>query len=157
MERWAKLRRINIAVELAEMVGSDAVAFRSKQREALEAIQGGKSPIVAVMPTGAGKSILFMLPAWVTPGGVTVVVVPLVALRADMLRRCLEMNISCAEWGVRRPPNIESIVLVTPEAAVRADFLSFVERLKATKQLDRIVIDECHVMLRQRDDFRRKT
>jgi hypothetical protein len=32
--------------------------------------------VVAVMPTGGGKSMLFMLPAWVEPGGLTVVVVP---------------------------------------------------------------------------------
>ncbi|KAL5373158.1 hypothetical protein DPSP01_012911 [Paraphaeosphaeria sporulosa] len=38
--------------------------FRSVQKEAIQAIIGGESPVMAVMPTGVGKSILFMLPAW---------------------------------------------------------------------------------------------
>jgi superfamily II DNA helicase RecQ len=49
------------------------------------------------MPTGEGKSILFILPAWVEPGGTTVVVVPLIALRGDMKRCCDKFGIACAE------------------------------------------------------------
>jgi len=43
----------------------------------------------------------FMLPAWMEQGGTTVVVVPLIALRGDMKRRCDEMGISCEEWDAR--------------------------------------------------------
>jgi superfamily II DNA helicase RecQ len=43
---------------------------------------------VAIMPTGGGKSMLFILPAWAVPGGTTIVVVPLILLRQDMARRC---------------------------------------------------------------------
>ena len=53
------------------------VTMRSVQGEAMHAIQQGESPIVVVMPTGSGKSVLFMLPAFVQVGGVTIVVVPL--------------------------------------------------------------------------------
>jgi superfamily II DNA helicase RecQ len=67
------------------------------QKEAIDAIVAGKSPVVAVMPTGAGKSLLFMLPAWAEQGGTTVVVVPLIALRGDMMRRCTKLGILCAE------------------------------------------------------------
>lgn len=77
------------------------------------------------MPTGAGKSISFMLPAWTEPGGTTVVVVPLVALRGDMKERCSKLGIGCTEWDVRRQPDAESIVLVTPEAALSEEFITF--------------------------------
>jgi superfamily II DNA helicase RecQ len=50
------------------------------------------------MPTGAGKSMLFMLPAWAEQGGTTVVVVPLIALRGDMRERCRKLGILVAEW-----------------------------------------------------------
>jgi superfamily II DNA helicase RecQ len=40
----------------------------------MAAIQQGRSPVVAIMPTGGGKSMLFMLPAWAVPGGTTIVV-----------------------------------------------------------------------------------
>jgi superfamily II DNA helicase RecQ len=72
------------------------VVMRSAQSEAMQAIQQGESPIVVVMLTGSGKSILFMLPAFVQVGRVTIIVVPLKALRADMVVRCGELNIRCA-------------------------------------------------------------
>ena len=49
-----------------------------------------------MMPTGGGKSILFMLPAYVEPSGTTVVVIPLIALRQDFQQQCQQLNISCA-------------------------------------------------------------
>jgi superfamily II DNA helicase RecQ len=36
------------------------------------------------MPTGVGKSVLFILPAWAELGGTTIIVVPLIALRKDL-------------------------------------------------------------------------
>jgi superfamily II DNA helicase RecQ len=63
----------------------DKAEFRGVQKEAIEAIVVDESPVVAVMPTGASKSLLFMLPAWAEQGGTTVVVAPLIALRGDMI------------------------------------------------------------------------
>jgi superfamily II DNA helicase RecQ len=71
------------------------VTIRSVQGDAMHTIQQGESPIVVVIPTGSGKSVLFMLPAFVQVGGVTIVVVPLKALHADMVVRCREVNIRC--------------------------------------------------------------
>jgi superfamily II DNA helicase RecQ len=67
------------------------------QKEAINAIVAGKSLVVAVMPTRAGKSLLFMLPTWAEQGSTTVVVVLLIALRGDMMRRCTKLGISCAK------------------------------------------------------------
>ncbi|KAH2060218.1 hypothetical protein KXW21_003919, partial [Aspergillus fumigatus] len=103
---------------------------------ALHAIQHGESPIVAVMPTGGGKSMLFMLPAYVEPSGTTVV---------DFQRRCQQLNISYVVWERRRPPDEASIVLVTPESAITPEYYSFLNRLRIVRRLDCIVIDECHV------------
>jgi len=141
IDRWERLRKINTTMQLQRMMGMSA-EFRGIQKEAIDAIVAGESPVVAVMPTGAGKSILFMLPAWAEQGGTTVVIVPLIALRGDMMRRCKKLGISCAEWEGRRPPDAAAIVLVTPESAVGEDFATFLNRLRATRQLDRIVIDE---------------
>jgi superfamily II DNA helicase RecQ len=49
------------------------------------------------MPTGAGKSMLFMLPAFVGVRGVTVVVVPFVTLRHDMKGRSKKVGVSVGE------------------------------------------------------------
>ena len=155
MQRWRRLRDMNSQQWLQRLKGENAT-FRGTQEPAIEAIKAGVSPIVAVMPTGAGKSLLFMLPAMAEPSGVTVVVVPLIALRADMKRRCDEVGIECVEWSTKRPADGSSIVLVTPESAVSESFMTYLNRMKATQRLDRIVIDECHVILNEQVDFRKQ-
>ena len=55
-----------------------------------------KSLVVAIIGTGAGKSVLFMLPALVL-SGVTIVVVPLVAWQFNMQEWCKQLGIVSAE------------------------------------------------------------
>ncbi|KAG9385482.1 RecQ Superfamily II DNA helicase [Pyrenophora tritici-repentis] len=137
VDRWQRLRKMDARAQLKRMMGEKA-EFRGVQEAAIKAITAGESPVVAVMPTGAGKSLLFMLPAWAEQGGTTVVVVPLIALRGDMAQRC-KLGISCVEWQSRRPPDAAAVVLVTPESA-----------------LDRIIIDECHIVLNRQYTFRKQ-
>jgi superfamily II DNA helicase RecQ len=155
IDRWGRLRKMDTTAQLKRMMSKTA-EFRGVQAEAIQAIISGESPVVAVMPTGGGKSVLFMLPAWAEQGGTTVVVIPLIALRGDMMRRCKLLGISCAAWEGRRPPDAAAVVLVTPESAVGEEFATFLNRLRAMRQLDRIVIDECHVVLNRRYTFRKQ-
>jgi superfamily II DNA helicase RecQ len=88
MERRHQLATMDLEAAAQCMTGRPNMRFRGVQDPAMRAIQRGESPVVAVMPTGGGKSMLFMVPAFAAPGGTTIVVVLLVALRADMTRRC---------------------------------------------------------------------
>lgn len=154
-EYWQlQFREASLENQLRDMTGDEQARFRGMQGPALEAIQEGRSPVIAVMPTGGGKSLLFMLPAWICSRGTTVVVVPLLALRGDIHRRCQELQLSSVEWESRRPVDSASIVLVTPESALTEDFFAFLNRTKALYRLDRIVIDECHVILNNQKHFR---
>jgi RecQ family ATP-dependent DNA helicase len=155
IDRWQRLRKMDSSKQLKRMMGNEA-EFRGVQKEAIEAITAGQSPVVAVMPTGGGKSLLFMLPAFAEQGGTTVIVVPLIALRGDMKWRCQKLGISCVEWDSRHPPNAAAVVFVTPESAVGEEFATFLNRLQATRQLDRIVIDECHIVLNRQYTFRKQ-
>jgi superfamily II DNA helicase RecQ len=112
-----------------------------------------KSPIVAVMGTGSGKSLAFMLPA-LTSTGVTVLVVPLVALKNNLRDRCVRAGISCVEWDSQRPHEWAQIVLVVPEVAVSAPFQSFLNRQRGMGRLDRVVVDECHIVLESTQGWR---
>ena len=104
---------------------------------------------MVVIGTGEGKSILFMLPAAcaAAAGGLTVVVVSLVSLRGDIKDRCDELGIECVEWSERRPYEWASVVLVTPKAAIGESFGHFINRQRAMGRLDRIIVDECYVVL----------
>jgi superfamily II DNA helicase RecQ len=60
------------------------------------------------------------------------------------------------EWETRRPLDAVAVVLVTPKSAVGEAFATFLNRLQATQQLDRIVIDECYVVLNWQYTFRKQ-
>jgi hypothetical protein len=53
------------------------------------------------------------------------VVIPLIALRGDMMRRCRLLGILCAAWEGCYPPDTAIIVLVTPELVVGEEFTTF--------------------------------
>ena len=67
---------------LREVWGFDS--FRPGQEEIVEAVAAGRD-VLAVMPTGGGKSLCFQLPALLRPG-LTVVISPLIALMRDQVR-----------------------------------------------------------------------
>src|SRR5271169_1433417 len=120
------------------------------------AVMTGQSSIVSIIAIGEGKSMLFMLLAYCVNGGTTVVIIPLCLLQEDLERRCRDACIECVQWDSRRPHETASIVLVTPESVVTKTFDTYINRLRSTYQLDRIVIDECHVVLDSGSDFRPK-
>ncbi|KAI7148150.1 hypothetical protein KC316_g15819, partial [Hortaea werneckii] len=123
-QRQLALRHMDAPAQLQWMMRKPVV-MRSAQAEAMQAVQQGESPVVVVLPTASGKSMLFMLPAFEQSGGVTIVVVPLKSLRADMMERCRALNIDCAVWSVGHAVDGASIVLVTPEKALSPEFGSF--------------------------------
>jgi hypothetical protein len=97
-----------------------------------------------------------MLPAYCVPGGVTIVIAPLVSLKDDLQRRCEELQIDSTIWESQRPNRVASVIFVSPESAVSKTFSTFVNRLKGTFQLDRVVVDECHTVLDSGPRFRPK-
>jgi superfamily II DNA helicase RecQ len=153
--RFKKMCHVNIHGKLKALMGPEA-RFRGIQEEAMQAIMTGKSPVVGVMGTGGGKSLLFMLPAFCVPKGTTIVIVPLSSLQEDLERRCKDGHIECVQWSSSRPHETASIVLVTPEAAMTKTFSTFVNGLAGRYQLDRVVMDECHVVLDSSREFRPK-
>ncbi|MCR9124889.1 MAG: DNA helicase RecQ [Rhodobacteraceae bacterium] len=74
---------------LRDVFGFDA--FRPGQAEIVEAVAGGEN-VLAIMPTGGGKSLCFQLPALMRDG-VTVVISPLIALMRDQVRALQEAGV----------------------------------------------------------------
>jgi superfamily II DNA helicase RecQ len=153
IERYRRMRDTNIHHELQVYMRKKS-EFRGEQEQAIQAVMNGESPILVVMGTGAGKSMIFMLPAFCSHGGTTIIVVPLVALQENLKDRCDKTGITCAIWRGDRMVEAASVVLVTPESALTKRFKGFINLLRATHRLDRIVIDECHVVQASRADFR---
>jgi superfamily II DNA helicase RecQ len=130
---------------LKKLYGDENMTWRCpEQEQALEVIMSGREQVVAVLPTGSGKSLLFMLPCTLPGAQVTILVVPLVSLRGDLLRRMQALRIDHLEWtpGERREV---ALVIVSTEAASTKDFVKYARGLIARQKLDRIVVDECHL------------
>src|SRR5579872_1975435 len=68
--------------------------FRPAQREVIEDVLNGND-VLCVMPTGAGKSLCYQLPAAID-GGLTLVVSPLISLMEDQVQQLRDANIPAA-------------------------------------------------------------
>jgi superfamily II DNA helicase RecQ len=145
-------RTTDLQASLEQLKGKGA-QFRSCQRPVIEAIMQQQSPIVVVMGTAAGKSLTFMLPA-LTSTGVTVLVVPLLSLKSNLRDRCRKAGIECVEWSSEHPHEWAQVVIVVPEVAVSAPFESFLNRQRAMGRLDRVVVDEAHLVLESTNNWR---
>ncbi|KAF1922313.1 P-loop containing nucleoside triphosphate hydrolase protein, partial [Didymella exigua CBS 183.55] len=143
--RWKQMRRVDVQAALERLQGKGAT-FRSLQQPAIEAIMKQMGPVVMIMGTGGGKSATFMLLASCSTG-VTIVVVPVVALKQNMMDRCKAAGIDCVLWDSQRPHEWASIVLVVPKSVATLAFEQFINQQQSMGQLDHVVIDECHNIL----------
>jgi superfamily II DNA helicase RecQ len=102
---------------LQQVLGKQDVGFRSmEQEQALYAVLDKTTPLVVVLPTGGGKSLLFTLPACIEESRVTVVIVLYWALIEDLVSWICSCGIDCIEWK-HGENNLASVVVVSADVA----------------------------------------
>jgi superfamily II DNA helicase RecQ len=91
-------RESDICRAMQRIFKTQDIGFRSvKQELAVHTILDKQTPLVIILPTGGGKSLLFIVPGLIEEGRITVVIVPYRALITNLISRICKSGIECIE------------------------------------------------------------
>lgn len=135
-------------------------SFRAGQKSVIDNILAGRDAF-AVMPTGAGKSVCYQIPAVLLPG-ITLVISPLISLMQDQVKALNEAGVQAAfinsslsekdynETIRKARQGTYKIIYIAPERLVTEGFLALAKSVPVSM----VTVDEAHCISQWGQDFR---
>lgn len=138
--------------EARKLYGNQGLQWRCpEQEQAMRLVANNAPEVLLVLATGSGKSLAFMLGSCLPRARTTIVIVPLVLLRLDLLRRCRDLGLNPVVWnsGADLASGMEgsaTLLFVSVEVSAKHPFRQYARRLYDSGNLERFMVDECHLV-----------